>query len=162
MNRGPLPTRLVFLSELAGLPNRTKVRFLGCVTSYSLSAGTLTLRHAYPPPPSPCSTIEVDVNLLFDNLKSTDTQVGEWVNVTGYVERQEGIPWKKERNGVSKNGEETTTSDKAEGTRVKQKPARVKVQALMLWSAGGIKLSQYETALEERRTAPINSEITDR
>ena len=125
MSNGPLATTLTFLSSLPTFPLNSKVRFLGCVTHYALSSGTLTLQHAYP-----TSTVEkvvalVDVNLLLAGLKREDMQLGAWVNVMGYVEKVIGV--------------------KGEGECVK-----VRVKAVMLWSAGGVKVGEYERILEQR------------
>ena len=152
MNRGSLPTRLVFLSELSKLPDYTKVRFLGCVTSYSLSTGTMTLQHAYPALPSTCASIEVDVGLLLENLKSTDTQVGEWVNITGYVQHRKHVPTMIQKNHVGGDQKPTATmGSSGEERGAKQTANEVNVQAVMLWSAGGVKLGEYEKSLESRR-----------
>ncbi|KAI4094805.1 MAG: hypothetical protein LQ344_002051 [Seirophora lacunosa] len=137
MSTGPLPTRLVLLADLPSLCPGEKVRFLGCVTGYSALTGALTLQHAYPcTPAKPCPTAIVDVNLLLSTLKGTDTQVGAWVNVMGYVQHLTG------EGGVK--GQE-----KRSGRR------SAKVQAMMLWSAGGVKLGEYEKAVEMRKSAAM-------
>lgn len=77
----------------------------------------------------------MDVNLLLSTLKTTDTQRGEWVNVVGYVEGR-------------------TTKSGPEGRAQKGGPDKVvgvKVQAIMLWSAGDVKVEEYEKTLEERK-----------
>ncbi|KAL9611569.1 MAG: hypothetical protein Q9167_003788 [Letrouitia subvulpina] len=125
MSNGPLPTTLVFISDLQSITPGEKVRFLGCVNGYDASTGTLTVHHAYPPPPHKCAVALVDVNILLSTLKSTDTQTGEWINVIGYVQEREVELGNKE----------------------------VRVQAIMLWSAGSIKLTDYEEAVKERKKA---------
>lgn len=65
-------------------------------------------------------TAVVNLELLGETIKTTDTQIGEWVNVIGTV------------------GEKS----KSNGVRIK---------AVMLWSAGGIKLEEYEKAVEGRK-----------
>ena len=152
MNRGPLPTCLVFLSELSTLPDRTKVRFLGCVTGYALSTGTLTLEHAYPPLGSACARVEVDVNLLLENLKSTDTQVGEWLNITGYVQHGKDPPTRIPTGNVGGIQNYTASRTRGiEGRSAKQVANQVNVQAVMLWSAGGVNLGDYERSVESRK-----------
>lgn len=139
MSNGPLASTLVFLSSLPSSPTGLKVRFLGCVTHYALASGTLTLQHAYPPPPAVNAIALVDVTLLLEGLKREDTEVGAWVNVIGYVEdvvkeggrKMNGI--RKEQGGVEAGG-----------------PVMVRVKAIMLWSAGGVKVGEYERVLEER------------
>jgi len=153
MNHGPLPSRLAFISDLPSLPQGTKVRFLGCVTSYTLSTGTLTLQHAYPPPPHPCAVVKVDANLLLENMKSTDTKIGEWVNVIGYIEwgasKAQGAKNLEEGNGIRKR--------KPRAEDVVQQGVEVKVQAVMLWSAGAIKLGEYEKHLEDRKRIELEN-----
>lgn len=106
------------------------------VAKYTTSTATLTLQHNYPAVAANSTTIAlVDVNLLLSMLKPTDTQVGEWVNVIGYVTSQPVFTAKKER----KSGSEAL------------KRATVSVQAVMLWSAGSIKLGEYERVLAERQ-----------
>lgn len=145
MNNGPLPTRLAFISDLPKLPPRTKVRFLGCVTNYNLSTGALTLQHAYPASLNPCPSVQVDAKLLLENMKSADTQVGEWVNVMGYIEREGN------ETPSSEGGDRNVAATDNRRQWKTQKVARdVKVQAVMLWSAGAVKLGEYEKNLESR------------
>lgn len=64
-------------------------------------------------------------------------EVGAWVNVIGYVEevaKSAGLKMKGERREDSR----------VEGDR------KVKVKAVLLWGAGGVKLGEYEKALEAR------------
>lgn len=147
MNHGPLPSRLVFISDLPSLPQGSKVRFLGCVTSYTLSTGTLSLQHAYPPPPYPSTTVQVDANLLLENMKSTDTKIGEWVNVIGYIE------WGARKTQAARDpeGGDGTSKRKPRADDVAQRSGEVEVQAVMLWAAGAIKLAEYEKHLEDRK-----------
>ena len=106
------------------------------VTKYTSSTATLTLHHNYPTvSASPTSVASVDVNLLLSTLKPTDTQVGEWVNVIGYITSQPTRTAKTEPRSASEA----------------LKWAKVFVQAVMLWSAGSIKLGEYERVLAERK-----------
>ena len=66
----------------------------------------------------------VDINLVRERMKATDTMRGGWLNVVGYVEREQ----KKREKGKG----------------------RVRVQALMLWSAEGVRVGEYESAVVER------------
>ena len=102
------------------------LRVADSVTQYSTKSGMLCLQHSQLSAlhePFSVMVVVVDVNLLVGSLKTTDTQIGEWVNVVGYVD------------GRVK-----------EGTRVE-----VMVKALMLWSAGAINVSEYEAAVEGRK-----------
>lgn len=104
------------------------------VTKYTTSTASLMLQHNYPAVSATSTTIaSVDVNLLLSTLKPTDTQVGEWVNVIGYVTSEPVFTIRaKHRSEASKR-------------------ATASVQAVMLWSAGSIKLGDYERVLSERK-----------
>lgn len=84
-------------------------------------------------------TAAVDVSLLLETLKCTDTQVGEWVNVMGYVQAAEEEKGRK-RQGVRHEGEKEKSQQEVR-----------KLQAVMLWSAGGVRVWEYEKALEMRK-----------
>ncbi|KAL8693580.1 MAG: hypothetical protein Q9218_001622 [Villophora microphyllina] len=120
MSNGPLPTRLVSLNELPALDHGEK--------------------HAYPSGQPTVTTAAVDVNLLLSTLKHTDTQVGEWLNVIGYVQAEDGTG-KRDRRDM--------------GGQVGFRGNVAKVQAVMLWSAGGVRIGEYEKALEMRKGAGI-------
>ena len=67
----------------------------------------------------------MDVRLLLETLNSTDTRVGEWVNVIGYV-----------------------TAAYPPGSRSMEYLANTtSIQAIVFWSAGSIKLDEYEKSL---------------
>ena len=91
----------------------------------------------------------VDVNLILETLEREDTQVGAWVNVMGYMEGvlKEEEEEREQREGQGKTRlamERRTTAGKGRSA------VRVHVQAIMLWSAGGLKIGEYERILEER------------
>ena len=116
----------------------TKVRFLGCVTKYDLSTGVLELQHAYSSAFDTTVIALVDVNLLLETLKREDTVVGAWVNIVGYV-------------GETMNKtEEVRDLDGNVGQGGIPRVYLVKVQAIMLWSAGSISIGEYERVLTER------------
>ncbi|KAH7148682.1 CST complex subunit Ten1 [Dactylonectria macrodidyma] len=125
MSRGPLPSRLHLLSNLPSQPVGDKVRFLGCVTSYSTALGCLSLGHVYPRGTD--VTVLVDVNLILESLTSEKTRVGEYVNVIGYI--------------TSKQAPHVPDTPHPEA-------AQVLVQALMLWSTGPMDIQTYEKTFE--------------
>ncbi|WEW55361.1 hypothetical protein PRK78_000791 [Emydomyces testavorans] len=141
---GPLPTRLVFLSEVSSLPEGSKVRFLGCISKYTIATGILNLEHKYSASLSDqkCfdaiseATIDVDINLLLDSLSHADIDVGNWVNVLGYVRRS--YP-------VSRLCFQAETPNKAD------LDPTVYVEAVMIIPAGAIRLGEYERVLSESR-----------
>ena len=145
MSNGPLPTTITFLTHLPTHPQGTKVRFLGCVTKYDLSTGVLELQHAYPSAFDTTVIALVDVNLLLENLKREDIVVGAWVNIIGYVEET-----------VNKR-EKVRDLDGNMGQGGISRVYLVKVQAIMLWSAGSINIGEYERALTERLESAVVS-----
>ena len=97
---------------------------LDSVTNYSTKAAILTVEHDHPPGNG--LKAQVDVQLLLNTLKSTDTQIGEWINVIGYIKAdQKTLP--KQSKGLSSN---------------------IQVQAIILWSSGPLKLDGYERSLD--------------
>ncbi|KAL8756875.1 MAG: hypothetical protein Q9199_002634 [Rusavskia elegans] len=145
MSNGPLPTRLILLSNLPSCSHGEKVRFLGCVSQYDPTTGTLCLDHASPASSANAAvTAAVDVNLVLETLKCTDTQVGEWVNVMGYVQGVE----------VEKGGKKTKAVRHGGGKEASEGKV-VKLQAVMLWSAGAVKVWEYEKALGMRKKAEV-------
>ena len=92
----------------------------------------------------------VDLKLVMETLRSTDTRVGEWVNVVGYVEA-DNVKLDKEVRGGSREwrGGDIEGQD--------GEMARPKVQAVMLWSAGGVKLADYERAVAAKLELELSS-----
>lgn len=84
----------------------------------------LTLQHGFPKGSSIKAL--VDVRLLLERLTAEQTSVGEWVNVIGYICPAPSAPMKK------------SSSRRTEASAVH-------IQALMLWSAGPLGISKYET-----------------
>ena len=112
---GPLPSHLTFLNSLPSHPTGTKVRFLGCVTAYSVYHGLLELSHSYPSTSASSSNVRamVDVTVIVETMGRADHEVGAWVNVVGYVQKSSG-----------------------KGTGL----VRVWVQAVTVWSAGAVRV----------------------
>ena len=116
---------------------------MGCVTKYDISTGVLELQHAYPTAYDTTVIAIVDVNILLENLKRDDIAVGAWVNVIGYVE--EVINKREKAKDLRGNTAQGALS----------RMDLVKVQAIMLWSAGAIKVGEYERALTQRLDAAV-------
>lgn len=101
------------------------------VQHYDSTSGTLLLTHSYPEPPARQVVARVNVDHVLETTRSVELQTGAWINVIGYVsERDEGAGKSRE-----------------DGLRA----AQVGVQALLLWSAGTLKLDDYEKALLARK-----------
>ena len=108
------------------------------VDYYDSVSGTLALSHKSPargPYPIQRTTIaQVNVELLLSTLSSTDTQVGEWVNVIGYVENKEAVAFSLKHAKV-------------------QPTSYVEIKAIILWSAGAVRIAEYEKSLRDRLDA---------
>lgn len=92
------------------------------VTSYNTSSAILTLEHNFPLGNGHKALVNVE--LLLESLTSSETAIGDWVNVMGYV----ALP----------------PSD------TKVNSSITFIQAISLWSAGPLKLHEYEAALADR------------
>ena len=119
---------------------------MGCVTKYDISTGVLELKHAYPSANDTTVIAVVDVNLLLENLKREDIAVGAWVNIVGYVEE------------VMNKREKAKDLHGNTGQGGNPRVDLVKVQAIMLWSAGAIKVGEYERALTQRLDLAVVSD----
>ncbi|TAQ91447.1 hypothetical protein B7494_g181 [Chlorociboria aeruginascens] len=94
------------------------------VTRYSSMSAILTLEHNYPKGNN--SRAMVNVELLLSTLKSNETQIGEWVNVIGYIAAQQLSSLSEVRSEVA-------------------------IQAIVLWSAGPLQLDGYERNLDQQK-----------
>jgi hypothetical protein len=94
------------------------------VDIYDSVLATLHLkdRFASTTAPSISGSASVNVAHVLDALNFELTQVGAWVNVVGYI-----------RNAVD----------------VRQGSSSASVDAVLIWSAGAIKLDEYEAAVRD-------------
>ncbi|KAI1913848.1 hypothetical protein LOZ12_002069 [Ophidiomyces ophidiicola] len=109
------------------------------VSKYIVSQGILILEHiqSIESPSknafhSPKTTIDVKPNLLLGALKHTDIDVGNWINVIGYVRQQPPVP--------KENSRKRTNED-----------AQVYIEAVMIIPAGPIRIGEYEKIVAESR-----------
>jgi hypothetical protein len=105
------------------------------VTKYATKTAVLTLQHDHPP--GNRLRAFVNIRLVLETIKAQETQVGEWVHVMGYVDTSRPKP-----NGL---GEENLNG--------------VHVQAIVLWSAGPMKLDRYEEVMDRRKAAGLTSAL---
>ena len=82
------------------------------------------MEHAFPK--GTAVRAAVDVKLLVQSLKTRQTDIGSWVNVTGYV------------TSIEQNMARPAKGDPA---------AAVGVQALLVWAAEDLDIAAYERAL---------------
>ncbi|KAG8529421.1 uncharacterized protein KY384_006058 [Bacidia gigantensis] len=144
MSTAPPATTLTFLSNLPNLEIGRKIRFIGCVTAYKTESGVLRLQHSYPSSQSRTIVALVDVNLVLENSKREDLEIGSWVNVIGYVEKT--TKEKEAAHNTSDERERKLNSDPNRNRMIDE----ISVQAVMLWNAGALKITEYEKALEQR------------
>lgn len=67
----------------------------------------------------------VNIEHLLESVKRHEVEVGSWLNVIGYVDRE----------------------------KVNEKEKGVHVQAIALWDAGNVDVGAYEQAVESRKEA---------
>jgi hypothetical protein len=92
-----------------------------------MKTAILTLEHNHPAGNKLRALI--DVRLLLNTMKSNETRIGEWLNVIGYVMASETV----RTNGPHRNTQEA-----------------IPVQAIVLWSAGPLKLDGYQRSLDQQ------------
>jgi hypothetical protein len=97
------------------------------VMNDSTKTALLTLEHNHPPGNKLKAL--VDIELLVTTLKSSETRIGEWVNVIGYIR----------------------SPQKSQINRPDDVQLQVQVQAILLWSSGPLKLDGYERSLDQQR-----------
>ncbi|KAJ4299448.1 hypothetical protein N0V90_004693 [Kalmusia sp. IMI 367209] len=84
---GPVASSLILLGDLDKCAPGTKVRFLGCVDEYAVKKATLRLKHNYPHSDAP-KIANVNIEHVLESIKRHEVDVGSWLNVIGYIERQ--------------------------------------------------------------------------
>lgn len=133
-SNGPAPSMHVFIHQLLKQENNAKVRFLGCVIDYDSNTGQLTVEHNYPR----SADVElpksagVNINLILNTIKIDVLQAGSWINVIGYV-RHAPLP-------------KTQHTRSARMLSAQRQPT---VQAVLVWSAGALRVEEYEKTLED-------------
>ena len=83
-------------------------------------------------------------------MKSSDTRIGEWVNVMGYIECGTSTSFTKDVDQCTR----TKVPSGRRELETKTSPGQcheAKVQAVLLWSAGAVKLGDYEKNLDNRK-----------
>jgi hypothetical protein len=93
------------------------------VDVYDSDLAILHLRDRFPATSASSGAAKVNVSNLLDVLNVETTQVGAWVNVIGYAHQ----------------GTEPQSTSQSQAS---------KVDAVRIWSAGAIKLDEYEAAVK--------------
>ncbi|KAJ5385198.1 Telomere length regulation/capping TEN1 [Penicillium concentricum] len=138
---GPRPSTRVFLSDLSSLQADSKIRFLGCVTHYTITTGHLILEHNYPRSKIAPSSVSVDINALLEDLTAEELRVGTWLNVVGYVRESETVP---RPSSFYSTPDDASRSSQRHST---VPPRPVYVEAIMVFPAGAIAIGEYERIL---------------
>ena len=101
------------------------------MSKYDVSTGTLILEHNHPLGAPEPAVINVDINLLLETVKSTDLQVGAWLNVVGYVRYRS--------SAVVERGSATSPFEMRS----------IYVEAVMIWAAGAVRIGEYERVVRD-------------
>ncbi|KFZ15788.1 hypothetical protein V501_02553 [Pseudogymnoascus sp. VKM F-4519 (FW-2642)] len=136
-------------------------------TSPPSSTSTLTTPHNH--------AAQIDLHLLLSSTPPPVTAIGEWVNVIGYITSQSlppptdgapapsapapSAPAPGRRGGVEK-GRGAGKGEKGEGRGGRGRGRRqegegikpehhTSIQALLLWSAGGVNVQEYEEVVRD-------------
>lgn len=91
----------------------------------------LVLRDRFPATTTSSDVVHVNVDHILSALNIQLTQVGAWINVVGYTRKESNLP----------------TMHNA------PKQMACTVDAITVWSAGAIKLDEYETAVKDLQSA---------
>ncbi|KAK5312609.1 hypothetical protein LTR93_011271 [Exophiala xenobiotica] len=135
---GPVASKFVFLKDVATLPPNTKVRLLGCIVDHDTAKGQIILEHAYPKNAKPIPHVLVDIDLVLESIEPSILSTGSWINVIGYTRpTQRGV--RKSKARLRQPADESSF-----------------LQAVLVWTAGALKITDYEIRLEEQRSAQKN------
>lgn len=134
--RRPQPARLVFLDQVHSQSPGAKIRVLGCVHDYKASKAMLALRSRFPAAKQ--TPVYVDVSCVLESLNHEMTAVGAWINIIGNV-RHLTLPSERE----------TTPTSRPRVTKRQRHTRQTVVAATMIWSAGAIKVADYEAAAKD-------------
>ena len=80
-----------------------------------------------------------------ETFQGKDIEVGSWINIMGYVCRGQDKRLRKHRNESTNPNQ--LVADSRKGSK---RYEFIKVQALMIWSAGSLRLDAYEQAVRMR------------
>jgi hypothetical protein len=149
---GPVASKFVFLKDVATLPPNTKVRLLGwyaspgvesslatnsrsSIVDHDTAKGQIILEHAYPKNAKPSPHMLVDIDLVLESIEPSILSTGSWINVIGYTRStQRGV--RKSKAKLRQPEDESSF-----------------LQAVLVWTAGALKITDYEITLEEQRSA---------
>lgn len=103
-----------------------------------------------------CNSVSVDVNSILGSLKSDDLCVGAWLNVVGYVKHQNHQVQNQNQNQFQnehrrqrkvQRGKVSSNTDMKHDSN--HQISSVCVDAIMVFSAGPIEISEYERVISD-------------
>jgi Telomere capping, CST complex subunit len=108
---------------------------LRSVRDYDISLAQLNVEHTYPTEDPPTCVVRVDLSLVLETVHRDALDTGSWVNIIGYVK-------------VSTSGK----NKRKRSSHIEVNPTpEVVVQAVLLWTAGSLRIGEYERALERQK-----------
>jgi hypothetical protein len=140
--RRPEPTHLILLDQIHVQPPGRKIRVLGCVHEYKIETATLVLKGEYDFTPNAPQHLIIfaGIHNVLESIKSDLLQVGAWVNIVGYVKPP-------------------THVHVAAPSRKRRKSSKMlsipTLEVLLIWSAGAIKLTDYQSAVRSFQSTHI-------
>ena len=87
----------------------------------------------------------VDINVIKETMSRDAFDVGEWINVVGYVVDAVEVSKPKADGWIP-----SQRKKKASGTPRVGKVVEVRVDAIVVWNTGVLRLGDYESTLEAR------------
>jgi hypothetical protein len=105
------------------------------VLDYEVNKAFLYVEHQHGQDAAQDVSTAIEITQVLSTVKSTDLQAGSWLNVIGYVRRS--LPRKSKRK-------------RANDPTLITLP-HVIVQAILIWNAGAVKISDYESMLSHQQ-----------
>ena len=107
------------------------------VLNYEVLTACLHVEHRCLQVSAPSLSTAVEITHVLETVKSTDLHVGSWLNIVGYVRRSLASRNKRKR-----------AKDPAPVLQ-----PQVIVQAILIWNAGAVSISEYERTLSHQQEA---------
>ena len=107
------------------------------VLNYEVLTACLHVEHRCLQVSAPSLSTAVEITHVLETVKSTDLHVGSWLNIIGYVRRSLASRNKRKR---------------AQDPAPVLQP-QVIVQAILIWNAGAVSISEYERTLSCQQEA---------
>ena len=169
MSSCAIPARLIPFGQLHLCHPGDKVRFLGCVSGYSVESGYLYLQ---PPRQSsrngqdtatiheikgtqhhlPSIIAEVDTTLVREHLGRQDIIAGSYLNIIGYV--QSKSTGNRRLRPARIDVYSTAQIDRETRTRYEEdydfNVHKVRIQSIVIWTSNQVDTKLYSEALEAR------------